>query len=567
MIEGKRNLEYKGLAVLVLLIVMMIPLSRTATANLDKQSQQTSGVSNLAAENAPAIFAAAYWAKSYGGNNFDIAYAIQNTSDGGYIVAGSTNSSGAGSNDAWVFKLNSTGSIVWQNSYGGIYYDDAASIQQTADGGYIVAGTTYSFGAQTGDFWLLKLNSGGSIAWQKTYGGSGDDEAYSVRQTSDGGYIVAGTTNSFGTPGYDAWVLKLNSAAGIVWSKTYGGSYFDIAYAIQNTSDGGYIVAGSTNSFDGGGYDHAWVLKLNSTGGITWQNTYGGYGNDEASSVQQTADGGYIVAGDTNSSGAYYDNFWVFKLDSNGSVVWSYTYGGSDYDDAYSVEQTADGGYIVAGTTYSFGAGFGDFWLLKLNSAGLVVWQNTYGGSDDDVAYSVRQTPDGDYIVAGTTASFGVGTYNVWVVKLVTDGGITWGPGSGASTSTTSVIPSVFNVAGSATSVTPVNSSTIVEGTSVTPQATTATWTEQSPETIGPPSLEIPLTIIIGAIAGVVLILAIVMVLRGRARSSVRTGPVSSPYQQRPSMGQVIICPYCGARNVPGAKFCKDCGASLERDT
>ena len=562
MINRRRSSTYKGLAILVLLMVTTIPLSVTVATSTIKQSQ----VSNFGipvAQHAP--ITPSFWAKSYGGSNFDIAYAIQNTSDGGYIVAGTTNSSGAGSNDAWVFKLNSTGSIIWQKSYGGPYYDDAASIQQTADGGYIAAGTTYSFGAQTGDFWLLRLNSDGSIAWQKTYGGTGDDEAYCVRQTADGGYIVAGTTNSFGTIGYDIWLLKLYANGSIAWSKTYGGSYDDKAYSVQQTTDGGYIVAGSTNSFDGGSYDHAWLLKLNSTGGITWQNTYGGYRNDEASSVQQTADGGYIVAGDTNSSGAGYDDFWVFKLNSNGSLVWSYTYGGaSDYDDAYSIEQTADGGYIVAGTTYSFGAGSGDFWLIQLNSVGQIVWQNTYGGSNDDEVYSVRQTPDGGYIVAGTTASFGVGTYNVWVVKLGTGGSITWGSGSGASTSTTSIFPYAFSATNSTTSVTPVSRTVIVLNTGVTPQETSATVTEQSPETIFAPSSGIPLTIIIVAGVGIVLLLAVVVaVLRSRGRRSVRGGPFSRPSQQRPAMAQPAIFPYCGARNVPGARYCENCGASL----
>jgi uncharacterized delta-60 repeat protein len=562
MINMKRKPMYKAIAVLALLIIMTIPLSMTTTTSTIKQSQQVSDSRSPITQRAP--ITPSFWAKSYGGSSFDIAYAIQNTTDGGYIVAGTTNSTGAGDHDAWVFKLNSTGSIVWQNTYGGIYYDDAASVQQTADGGYIVAGTTYSFGAQTGDFWLLKLNPDGSILWQKIYGGTGDDEAYSVRQTSDGGYIAAGTTNSFGAVGYDAWVLKVDSTGGVVWAKSYGGTSFDIAYSIKQTSDGGYIVAGSTNSFGIGGSDHAWILKLNSTGEITWQKIYGGSGNDEASCIQQTLDGGYIVAGDTNSIGAGYDDCWVFKLNSTGSVLWSYTYGGSDYDDAYSIEQTSDGGYIVAGTTYSFGAGSGDFWLLKLDSTGAVVWQNTYGGIYDDVVYSVQQTPDGGFIAAGATASFGVGIYNVWVVKLQAGGGITWGTDSGASTLYTGIARSVFNVAGSATSVTALNSSTIVQNTSVTPQGTTATWTEQSPETIGPPSSGIPVELIIVAGVGVLLILAIVAVFRGRARSGVRTGPVSRPYQQRPSMGQVIVCPYCGARNVPGARFCKDCGASLE---
>jgi uncharacterized delta-60 repeat protein len=569
MINGKKRSTYKGLAVLVLLMIMIIPISLTATANTTQQGHQTNSLVNPTAEHSP--INASYWAKAYGGSDEEIAYCIQQTSDGGYIVAGSTNSSGTVVNNFWVFKLNSTGSIIWQKSYGGSGDDDAYSIQQTLDGGYIVAGTTDSFGAGGYDAWVLKLDSTGAVQWQYTYGGGGDDYASWIRQISNGDYIVAGATTSFSAHSFDFWVFELSSNGSIIWQKTYGGQYDDEATYIENTSDGGFIVAGFTNSFDGGSYDHAWILKLNSTGGIVWQNTYGGSGEDVATYVQQTTDGGYIVAGYTNSTGAGYDDFWVLKLNSNGSVVWSKTYGGAGYDDASSAQQTADGGYIVAGTSDSFtSGGNANLWVLKLDSTGDVTWQNDYGGTSDDYAYSIQQASDGGYIVAGQTSSFAVGTCSAWVLKLEADGSITWGPSSGASTIATSVTPSNFSVTNSTTSVTPADSDAIPGPTTVTPQDTTATTTEQSPETIGGPS-GIPLTIIIVVVVVIVLVLVVVLLVyrRSKAKRGARPQPAwrpvqQRPVQQRPAAGQPVICPNCGARNVPGAKYCRACGTSLE---
>ncbi|MDE2180364.1 MAG: hypothetical protein KGJ40_05895, partial [candidate division NC10 bacterium] len=234
-------------------------------------------------------------------------------------------------------------------TYGGANDDWIGSIRQTTDGGYIVAGYTTSFGAGNADAWVLKLDATGAVQWQKTYGGVGYDEATSIQQTTDGGYIVAGYTNSFGAGYQDAWVLKLDSTGTVVWQQTYGGTDYDYATSIQQTTDGGYIVAGRTRSFGGAGFDDAWILKLNSTGTVEWQKTYGGTGGDEATSIQQTTDGGYIVAGST-SFGAGNADAWVLKLDAVGAVQWQRTYGGAANDYATSIHQTADGGYIVSGT-------------------------------------------------------------------------------------------------------------------------------------------------------------------------------------------------------------------------
>ncbi|MFH1012039.1 MAG: hypothetical protein V1784_12505, partial [bacterium] len=288
---------------------------------------------------------------------------------------------------------------LWTRTYGGSSLDEAHSVQQIADGGYIVAGDTYSFGAGWWDFYLVKTNSSGEPLWTRTYGGTGYDGANSVQQTADGGYIVAGGTGSFGAGDRDFYLVRSNSQGDTLWTRTYGGSGTDWAFSVDSSADGGYIVAGLTYSFGAGGGDF-YLVKTNSQGDTLWTRTYGGSSYDVANSVQQTADGGYIVAGGTYSFGAGLYDFYLVKTNSQGDMLWTRTYGGSYDDYAFSVQQTADGGYIVAGYTWSFGAGSSDFYLVKTNSKGDPLWTRTYGGRLDDVVNSVQQTADGGYIVA-----------------------------------------------------------------------------------------------------------------------------------------------------------------------
>ena len=415
----------------------------------------------------------ATWAKTYGGSGDESGALIQQTSDGGYIVGGYTSSFGAGASVFWVLKLNTDGSVAWQKTYGGD--ESGALIQQTSDGGYIVAGSTFSFGAGAGDIWVLKLNADGSVAWQKTYGGSSGDRANSIQQASDGGYIVAGSTSSFGAGAGDIWVLKLNADGSVAWQKTYGGSSGDNAYSIQQASDGGYIVAGFTTSF-GAGIGNIWVLKLNADGSVAWQKTYGGLGDNVTYSIQQTSDGGYIVGGYTSSFGAGYYDVWVLKLNTDGGVAWQKTYGGSGDDLAYSIQQASDGGYIVAGFTTSFGAGAGDgdIWVLKLNSDGSVAWQKTYGGgSSGDSAYSIQQASDGGYIVAGSTYSSVTGDDDIWVLKLDSNGNILGCPGGLIGTS--SAVVGDTTITPTSPTITVADSSATISNTSVIPGTTTVT--------------------------------------------------------------------------------------------
>jgi uncharacterized delta-60 repeat protein len=473
-------------------MLLLLIVATTAVAAFPAQTAQAVPQDNRNLYNGTLESAAPtsynYWAKTYGMSGNEAANSFQNTTDGGYILSGNTYPSGAGLTDAWILKFNSSGAAEWQKTYGGTKTDVPESIQQASDGGYIVAGYTQSFGAGDADFWVLKLDSTGSVTWQKTFGGSLGDYPQSVETTPDGGCIVAGSTNSFDTVNVDAWLLKLNSSGSVEWQKTYGGDNGDSAQCIQKTSDGGYIMAGDTASFGSAVVDF-WLVKLNSTGSITWQKTYGGNSWDIASSVEQTLDDGYIVAGYTESFGAADYDYWVLKVNSTGSVEWQKLYPGvGDYLDwSYCVRQTSDSGYIVTGFTASFGVGSGDVWVLKLNSTGSVEWQKTYGGRIADYASSILQTPDGGYIFAGDTYSFGAGGGDVWVVKLGAEGEIVWDVNSGASTHTTSVIPLDTDATVSTTSAAPMNSTATVQITQVIPQDTNATMKTLAPD-ITPPA-------------------------------------------------------------------------------
>ncbi len=406
------------------------------------------------------------WQKSYGGSIDETAYAIQQTTDGGYIVAGISHSTDGdvhgnhgGSGDYWLLKLTATGDTVWTKCYGGSYVDMAKVIQQTTDGGYIVAGYSESTDGDVSgnyggsDFWIIKLTATGDTIWTRCYGGSGDDYANTIQQTTDGGYIVAGYSMSFNGDvhgnhgGYrDAWLLKLTATGDTAWTRCYGGSGGDYANTIQQTTDGGYIMAGASYSTDGDvtgnhGSNDYWVLKLTATGDTVWTKCYGGSDSDNAYAIQQTTDGGYIVAGSSRSTdGDVIENhgaadFWIIKLTATGDTVWTKCYGGSGDDVPTAIQQSSDGGYIVAGFSLSSDGdvhgnhGVIDYWISKLTATGDTVWTKCYGGFGEDFANAIQQTTDGGYIVAGSSRSTdgdttGNGYFDYWILKLDNSMGI-----------------------------------------------------------------------------------------------------------------------------------------------
>ena len=347
-----------------------------------------------------------YWAKTFGGRSHDSPSSIQQTTDGGYILAGYTSSFGAGRNDVWVVKLDSNGHISWEKTYGENQDNRAYSIQQTLDGGYIVAGDwkvyKNSGGVPYSFFWVLKLDRNGDVTWQKAYGGLGfSSKIGSVQQTADGGYIVGGSTYAFGAGDWDIWVLKLNSIGDVAWQKTYGGPDRNMFESMQETTDGGYILAGCNNNPIDGNPPDSWIFKLDSNGVVIWQKAYAGACRRWGvfgliSPVQQTADGGYIVGSDS----------YVLKLNSIGDITWQKAYDGIAHFS--SIQQTFDFNYLVVGSGI----------VLKINELGEILWQRSYDFQKFEEPSDIQLTTDGRYLLVGNTKSFGAGRNDSWVLNL-----------------------------------------------------------------------------------------------------------------------------------------------------
>jgi len=367
--------------------------------------------------------------KAIGGDKDDWGSSLIQTSDGGYAIAGSYSFFGykeevdeVYAGDVYLVKLDANGNLQWTKTIGGEKTDGGFSLIQTSDGGYAIAGYTSSFGAGEADVYVVKLDAKGNLQWTKTIGGKKDDMGFSLIKTSDGGYAIAGFTSSFGAGGDDVYVVKLDANGNLQWTKTIGGTGDDRGFSLIQTSDGGYAIAGLTNSF-GAGWADVYVVKLDANGNLQWTKTIGGEYFDGGSSLIQTADGGYAIAGHTRSFGAGGDDVYVVKLDANGNLRWTKTIGGPDYDWGSSLIQTSDGGYAIAGFfTRSFGSGSWGVYLVKLDADGNLQWTKTIGGENDDSGSSLIQTSDGGYAITGATNSFGAGGRDVYVVKLDKNG-------------------------------------------------------------------------------------------------------------------------------------------------
>jgi len=360
------------------------------------------------------------WERTYGGSRVDYASCVAQTSDGGYIVTGYTYSfSPDSTTDVYVLKLDAFGDTVWTRTYGGSYCDCGNSIAQTSDGGYIIAGLTESFGVEPGwyDVYVLKLNAIGDTIWTRIYNNGDWDFGRSVSPTSDDGYIIAGWTSSYGsdTSFSNIYVLKLNSYGDTIWTRTYSGNGNSDGYSILCTHGGGYIVAGNTHSIDGDA--QVFILKLDVLGDTIWTRTYGGDDDDLGYSIALTSNGDYVIAGMTGIFGTGIWDVYVLKLDAFGDIIWTRTYGGSFSDVGHSVSSTFNGGCIVAGNTNSFGAGERDVYVLKLDTFGDTIWTRTYGGENVDRGYSISYTSDSGCIVAGLTESFGAGLSDIYLIK------------------------------------------------------------------------------------------------------------------------------------------------------
>ena len=356
------------------------------------------------------------WEVTVGGKYNDFANSIIQCADKGYAITGGTYSFNDSVNgDVYIIKLDSNGVLKWTRTIGGSGVDLGYSIIQTKDKGYAVSGFTSSYGAGRNDFYVIKLDSVGNLQWTKTIGGNGDDESNSIVQTRDGGYGIAGTTYSYDSGNVNAYIVKLDSSGNFLWSKIIGTGLTWGFYMI-GTKDGGFMITGLTNNCNISVYRNYLALKLDSMGNIQWEKSVGGDYYDYGYSVIQTKDGGYALTGWSDSFISGVPSLYVVKLDSSGTLQWGTAIG--NYNNGYSIVQCNDGGYIAAGWSQFYGAGYGDVYLVKLDSSGVVLWTKTFGGDSLEKGYSIITTEDKGYAVAGFTKSYGSGNEDVYIIKL-----------------------------------------------------------------------------------------------------------------------------------------------------
>jgi hypothetical protein len=338
------------------------------------------------------------WTKTFEGEYRGRGFSVQQTTDGGYIITGITSSYGAGGIDVWLVKTDASGDTLWTKTFGGDYDDWGFLVQQTTDGGYIIEGSIGVNDSGKADIWLIKTDASGDTLWTKTFGGY--YAAGSLQQTTDGGYFIVAIEHlMLGI----SRLIKTDSKGDTVWTKSY--KYGCYANSGLQTVDGGYIITGSMNP--GSGNHDFLLLKTDESGDPLWTKTYGVSEWDNAWSVKQTTDGGYIIVGTMNLDSLV----WLIKTDVSGDTLWTKTYGLEGLNEGYSVQQTTDGGYIIGSTTY-YGSGPSHFWIIKTDASGDTLWTKTFGGSGR--GQLVQQTSDGGYIIVG-------GTGDVWLIKLAAD--------------------------------------------------------------------------------------------------------------------------------------------------
>lgn len=399
------------------------------------------------------------WQKSLGGSDNEIIYAIRETSDGGYIAAGYTESNDGditgnnGDRDALLIKFAANGSVVWHKTYGGTGAENARSVLQTTEGGYIFTGSTSSANGDVSsnhggnDVWVVKLDSQGAIEWEKTYGGMYGDAGFSIVPAAAGGYIIGGQSNSSdgdlteNNGMTDCWVVKIDASGTLAWQGSFGGSNADYGRTLIETSEGDIVIVGYSDSANGDltenkGAEDGWIIKLSGTGTLIWQKSIGGSGSDYLWDVIESTDGGYVLTGSTTSTNGDIAanngslDTWIAQLDEQGVVEWGHTFGGSEAEEGYKIVEVSAGNFVVFGTAASANGdvstnqGEIDYWMFAVNAAGTIQWEKTIGGSSWDIALAGTLTSDGGFIIGGSTSSNSGdvtennGADDAWVVKL-----------------------------------------------------------------------------------------------------------------------------------------------------
>ncbi|WP_298505381.1 hypothetical protein [uncultured Maribacter sp.] len=390
------------------------------------------------------------WVKNYGGSGEETAQSIIKTFDGGYAVLGFSNSIDGDLegktlevNDYWLLKLDELGNKQWSKTYGGSKDDKGQSVKQTKDGGFVLTGYAMSNDGDGSnnegfhDNWIVKIDANGTLEWEKSYGFSGHDHSYDILETQDGGFFFVGflditlarsdgytdKSNSLTRHGVgEFWGTKIDALGNIEWRRYFGGTNNDRAHAVVQSNDGGFVMAGFSESTDfditnsNGGYDF-WVLKINSSGELLWQNSFGGSGIEIAYDIAKTTDNAYVITGNTFSTdgdvsiNSGESDVWLIKVSDTGELIWEKTFGGASFDAARGVTTDSNGGFIIVGNTKSanpdasLNAGQNDIWLIKTDAQGKLTWQNSFGGVNIDFGFDVVENTDKSIVLVGETLS------------------------------------------------------------------------------------------------------------------------------------------------------------------
>lgn len=376
------------------------------------------------------VFGQNSFQRSYGLRGDEIIYSVCESPDTSIVMAGVTDSYLLSDKyekrkKIYVIDTDSTGQLMWGRIYGGDHVDIAKDICPTQDGGYIITGNTRSFQPdvhekdKSKELLVLKIDKEGNIEWSKTYGGDNHDYGFCIRQTLDGGYIIAGETNSFGSSSSDVYVLKIDYEGNIQWSKRMGGKNLEYAFEIVETYDG-YVLAGETNTFGVGQYD-IFLMKIDKDGEVIWTKTYGGVSEEYGYDLEYTEDEGFVLTGSSYSFGLGKLDYYVLRLDKQGNILWGRVYGGESDDQAHSVKELKNGDLLVAGFSSSFFHQLNgeDVYVLRLSDKGVVRWSKIYGGKFGDYAVYCLESKKGDFLVAGETASFnGFDDRDTYVIRM-----------------------------------------------------------------------------------------------------------------------------------------------------
>ncbi len=353
---------------------------------------------------------------TFGGANLDWGWSIQQTDDNGFIIGGETTSYGAGNFDAYLIKTDCYGNEIWNKTFGGSSKDGCRDIKQTQDGGYILTGYADSYGYPGHDYWIIKTDEFGQEQWSQIFGGPSSDASYAIIETSTGDFVFTGYSYSYTHGENDVWVVKTDNLGNLIWAYNYGGTGSEYGMSIVEADDGGYVIAGSTTSFGSGGTD-VYLLKINSDGNLEWERTFGGSSDDWAGSIDMVSDGGFIIVGDTKSFGNGDYNVWMIKTNSNGIEEWNRNLGTTNaHETGYCVKSTSDNGFIVSGTTNIDGIDNG--MIIKTNINGIIEWNHSFITYGSDIFYSICETIDNSYATVGYTQTYGAGDKDIWFVKI-----------------------------------------------------------------------------------------------------------------------------------------------------